>query len=59
MLKKGYIETHHHQSYDLQSLCQDVSESGKRIDITRVFHEGTPPITRFFDPYSSKQGTLT
>ena len=32
----------------------DVSESGKRIDITRVFHEGTPhsTYTRFFDPYS-------
>ena len=38
---------------------QDVSESGKRLDITRVFHEGTPSINRFFDPYSvSGQGTL-
>ena len=59
-VKKGYIETNaNSQSYDLQSLWVDVSESGKRIDITRVFHEGTPAITRFFDPYSvSGQGTL-
>jgi hypothetical protein len=59
-VKKGYIETNaNSQSYDLQSLWADVSESGKRIDITRVFHEGTPAITRFFDPYSvSGQGTL-
>lgn len=47
------------QVYDLQSLWGDVSESGKRIDITRVFFEATPAIQRFFDPYSvSGQGTL-
>tara|TARA_Y100001937_G_scaffold56230_1_gene77335 strand:- start:15264 stop:16415 length:1152 start_codon:yes stop_codon:yes gene_type:complete len=59
-VKKGFVETNaNSQSYDLQTLWADVSESGKRIDITRVFHEGTPAITRFFDPYSvSGQGTL-
>ena len=58
MLKKDILKLCN-QSYDLQSLWADVSESGKRIDITRVFHEGTPTITRFFDPYSvSGQGTL-
>jgi hypothetical protein len=47
------------QDYDLQALWGDVSESGERIDITRVFHEPTPAINRFFDPYSvSGQGTL-
>ena len=47
------------QDYDLQSLWGDVSESGKRIDITKVFHEASPAIQRFFDPYSvSGQGTL-
>ena len=47
------------QDYDLQSLWGDVSESGNRIDITKVFHEASPAIQRFFDPYSvSGQGTL-
>ena len=47
------------QEYDLQSLWGAVSESGNRLDITRVFYEGTPAINRFFDPYSvSGQGTL-
>jgi hypothetical protein len=47
------------QSYDLQELWGDVSESGERIDITKVFYESTPAISRFFDPYSvSGQGTL-
>lgn len=47
------------QNYDLQELWGDVSESGERIDITKVFYEATPAISRFFDPYSvSGQGTL-
>jgi hypothetical protein len=34
-------------------------EGGKKIDIVKVFYEGTPAINRFFDPYSvSGQGTL-
>ena len=52
-IKKGV------QDYDLQALWGDVSESGNRIDITKVFHEASPAIQRFFDPYSvSGQGTL-
>ncbi len=47
------------QEYDLQALWGDVSESGERIDITKVYYETTPAIQRFFDPYSvSGQGTL-
>ena len=59
-IKKGYVETNaNQQEYDLQSLWGAVSESGNRLDITRVFYEGTPAINRFFDPYSvSGQGTL-
>ena len=59
-IKKGYVETVvDQQEYDLQELWAEVSESGKRIDITRVFFEATPAIQRFFDPYStSGQGTL-
>jgi len=59
-IKRGYVDAvAGTQEYDLQSLWADVSESGERIDITTVFHEATPAINRFFDPYSvSGQGTL-
>ncbi len=59
-IKKGSIPViDGQQEYDLQALWGDVSESGERIDITRVFYEATPAIQRFFDPYSvSGQGTL-
>jgi hypothetical protein len=59
-IKKGYIDlVAGQQEYNLDSLWADVSESGNRIDITRVFYEATPAINRFFDPYSvSGQGTL-
>jgi hypothetical protein len=59
-IKKGSIEmVPGQQEYDLDTLFADVSESGKKIDIIRVFHEPTPAINRFFDPYSvSGQGTL-
>jgi hypothetical protein len=59
-VKSGSIDmVQGRQTYDLQALWGDVSESGERIDITRVFYEPTPAINRFFDPYSvSGQGTL-
>jgi hypothetical protein len=59
-IKKGHIELEAgQQEYDLDALWAAVSESGKRIEITRVFHEPVPAINRFFDPYSvSGQGTL-
>jgi hypothetical protein len=59
-IKKGFIELQAgQQEYDLDALWSAVSESGKRIDVTRVFHEPVPAINRFFDPYSvSGQGTL-
>ena len=59
-IKKDYITVNTgSQEYDLQTLFADVSESGERIDITKVFYETTPAIQRFFDPYSvSGQGTL-
>lgn len=58
--KKGYVVTDvGQQTYDLQALWGDVSESNQRIDITRVFYEASPAIQRFFDPYStSGQGTM-
>lgn len=59
-IKKGHITVGpDKQEYDLQTLWADVSESGERLDITRVFYEASPAIQRFFDPYSvSGQGTL-
>jgi hypothetical protein len=58
--KKGHIElVAGQQEYDLTELWAVANESGKKIEITRVFHEPVPAINRFFDPYSvSGQGTL-
>lgn len=50
--KKGYIQlAAGTQSYDLDTLWADVSESGKRIEVKRVYHDFTPAIVRYFDPY--------
>ena len=59
-VKSGSIDLNSgSQVYDLQALWGDVSESGNRLNITRVFYEATPAINKFFDPYSvSGQGTL-
>lgn len=51
-VKKDYINVvAGQQSYDLDAFAS-VSESGNRIDVTRVYHEATPAVNRFFDPYS-------
>ena len=45
--------------YDLNYLWASVSESGKRIEVKKVYYESTPAISRFFDPYAvSARGTL-
>jgi hypothetical protein len=50
--KKGYIDLQSGTgSYDMQALWGNVSESGDRIEIKRVFHEFSPAIVRYFDPY--------
>ena len=68
-IKKGYVNlTGSVQIYNLMSGAVDV-ESGRNfsqifsgsstIDVTKVYHEAIPAITRFFDPYSvGAQGTL-
>jgi hypothetical protein len=68
-IKKAYITlTSSVQIYDLMTQATD-SESGRSfglifsgsstVDVTKVFHEAIPAITRFFDPYSvGAQGTL-
>jgi hypothetical protein len=58
-IKSGYINVEAGvQNYDLNIFASS-SEDGNRIDVVKVFHEATPAINRFFDPYSvSGQGTL-
>lgn len=44
---KGYIDTTDGvQEYDLQTLWADVSESGNRLEIRRIYHERPPAISR-------------
>ena len=53
-LKKGSISvTSGSQEYDLNALFSEVSESGKAIEIKRVYYEATPAMQRFFDPYAT------
>lgn len=50
--KKGYIDlVPGSQSYNLDTLWANVSESGNAIEIKRVYHDFTPAIVRYFDPY--------
>ncbi len=59
-VKKGSITVSSgSQDYDLQALVGDVSESGKRLNVTKVFYEAAPAMQRFYDPYSvSGMGTI-
>jgi hypothetical protein len=68
-IKKAYVSlTSSVQIYDIMKSATD-AETGRSfgaifsgsstIDVTRVYHEAVPAITRFFDPYSvGAQGTL-
>jgi hypothetical protein len=40
------------QVYDLNRLYADVSESGKAIEVRRVFYEAPPAVHKYFDPYA-------
>lgn len=51
--KKGNIDLKPGiQDYDLQALWGDVTESMKRIEVKRVFHERQPAFARIYDPFS-------
>ena len=41
------------QTYDLNTLIGQVSESGEAIEVKRVHYEARPAVTRYFDPYAS------
>ena len=50
--KSGSIEVASgSQVYDLNTWA-NVSESGNSIEIRKVFYEGSPAVTRYFDPYA-------
>jgi hypothetical protein len=52
-IKKGSIDmVAGQQTYDLDVLFANVSESANRIDVVKVFHEPPPASARFFDPYA-------
>ena len=57
--KTGSIQvTSGSQVYDLNAFAE-ASASGKAIEVKRVFHEGSPAISRYFDPYAGTgQGTI-
>ena len=41
------------QTYDLNALVSEVSESGAAIEVKKVHYEARPAVTRYFDPYAS------
>ena len=51
--KRGYINIKNkQQEYTFNDLTfEDTTDNKGNIEIKRVFHEGTPAITRFFDPF--------
>jgi hypothetical protein len=68
-IQKAYVDTTASvQVYDLMNQAVDnktnkkfneIFSGSSTIDVTKVFYEATPAITRFFDPYSvGAQGTL-
>lgn len=59
-IKKGYIEVGAYtQSYDIKSLWADVSESGKSLEITKIYHDMPPAIARYYDPFATTGLGLT
>ena len=51
--KRGFITTQpYQQTYDLQALWGDTSESCNRLEIKRIFHERQPAFARIYDPFS-------
>lgn len=51
--KKGYVTLNAgQQDYDLQHLWAAVSESGNRIEVRRIYHDRTPAVQKFFDPFA-------
>lgn len=59
-VKKGHVDAKiGTQSYDLKTLWADVSESGKQIEIRRVYHYMPPAVARYYDPFATTGLGLT
>jgi len=59
-MKRGYLTCNSgSQVYDMQALWANVSESGKRLEIRRVYHHLTPAIARYYDPFATTGLGLT
>jgi len=51
--KKGDIKIiSSQQTYNLDDLFTNVSESGNNIEIKKIYHYAPPAISRYFDPYA-------
>ncbi len=59
-IKRGHISASAYtQSYDLKTLWADVSESGKSIEIRRIYHYMPPAVARYYDPFATTGLGLT
>ena len=53
-LKRGFISTSDGvATYDLKALWGDVSESGESLEIRKIYHESTPALARYYDPFAA------
>lgn len=58
--KHGYILAQEgQQTYDIQTLWANVSESGNRLEIRRIWHSAPPAIARYYDPFATTGLGLT
>ena len=52
--KKGSVSvSSSKQEYDLNALYADVSESGAAIEIKKIYHDATPAVNKYYDPYAT------
>jgi hypothetical protein len=52
--KKGSISvTSGSQEYDLNALYGAASESGAAMEIKKVYHDATPAVNKYYDPYAT------
>jgi hypothetical protein len=65
-IKRGYITPtinastgYYNQEYDLKALWADVSESGKAIEIRRIYHYMPSAVARYYDPFAATGLGLT
>ena len=59
-MKKGYINVSAYtQSYDLKTIWADVHESGSAIEIRKIYHQMSPAIARYYDPFATTGLGLT